>query len=92
MPLDRARADDEPRADLRVGVPAAGQPRDLRLLRGQLVERLRAAPAHRLAGGQQLALRALGEGLHPDLGEDRMRGGSCSRASTRRPWRRSHSP
>jgi hypothetical protein len=34
--LDRARADERPRADLRVRQPFAGQPRDLGLLGGQL--------------------------------------------------------
>jgi hypothetical protein len=32
--LDRARADEQPGADLRVGQTVAGQPRDLRLLGG----------------------------------------------------------
>src|SRR5262249_40600524 len=35
MVLDRAGTDEQPGADLRVGQPLAGQPRDLGLLRGQ---------------------------------------------------------
>src|SRR5215472_18931099 len=61
VPFHRARAEEQLGADLRVGLPAGGQARDLRLLRGQLVERLDRALAHRLAGGQQLAAGTLGE-------------------------------
>ena len=39
--LDRARADEQLGADLRVGVPVAGQPRDLDLLGRQRVARVR---------------------------------------------------
>src|SRR6516165_10017673 len=35
--LDGARADEQPGADFRVRQPVAGQPRDLGLLRGQLL-------------------------------------------------------
>ena len=35
--LDRAGADEQPGADLRVGQPLAGQPGDLGLLGGQLI-------------------------------------------------------
>ena len=57
------------RADLRVRQAVAGEPGDLRLLRGQLVARLGAALADRLAGGEQLAAGALGERLDAHLGE-----------------------
>ena len=50
--LDGARADEQLSADLRVGVPDGGEPRDLRLLCGELVERLDRAFAHRLASGR----------------------------------------
>ena len=73
VPLHGARAEEQPRADLRVRQPVAGQPRDLPLLRGQLVARLDPALAHLLAGGQQLATGALGERLHPHLGEHPVR-------------------
>ena len=39
--LDGARADEQPRADLRVREPVAREPRDLGLLRGQLAARSR---------------------------------------------------
>src|SRR3954447_4069855 len=45
MPLDRAGAEEQLGADLRVGEPVAGQARDLILLRGELVAHLRAARA-----------------------------------------------
>ena len=54
--------------------PSAAALRDLQLLRGQVVERLDRALAHRLPGGEQLATRALGEDLHADLGQQRVRG------------------
>src|SRR5260221_13870492 len=67
--LDRARADEQPGADLRVGQPLPGQPRDLSLLGGQRMTGLagwragglRGALADGLAGGPQLAAGALGE-------------------------------
>src|SRR5580700_3550758 len=59
--LGRARADEQPRADLRVGQPIPGQPRDLGLLGGQLHDGLGNALAGGLAGGCQLAPGPLGE-------------------------------
>src|SRR5258708_3436209 len=62
--LDRARADEQPRADLRVGEPFVGQPRHLGLLGGQRIttglvgtraDGLPDAPADGLAGGHHLA-------------------------------------
>ena len=64
VPLDRAGADEELRGDLGVRPAVGRQPRDLRLLGRQLVAGLDAALADRLAGGHQLAPRALGESLH----------------------------
>ncbi len=93
VPLDGAGAEEQPRSDLRVGEPFVGELGDLPLLGGQLVARLDPALAHRSAGGQQLNPGALGEPLRPHLGEHaRCAARSCSRASIRRPWRRSHSP
>jgi hypothetical protein len=43
--LDRARADEQLGADLRVGVPVAGQPRNLDLLRRQGVAPFGGDPA-----------------------------------------------
>ncbi len=71
--LDRARADEQPRADLRVGEPFVGQPRHLGLLGGQRIttglvgtraDGLPDALADGLAGGHQLAAGPLGERLH----------------------------
>src|SRR6266571_2913754 len=65
--LDGARADEQPGADLRVRQPVAGQPRDLGLLRGQLLVHGHGGPlAGGLTGGPQLALGPLGECLHAD--------------------------
>ena len=49
--------------------PSRGEAGDLRLLRREDVARLVGAPAHRLAGGQQLAAGALGERLGPEAAE-----------------------
>ena len=62
--LNRARADEQPGTDLRVGQPVPGQPRDLGLLRGQLDGGLHGASARGLAGGQQLAAGPRSERLH----------------------------
>jgi hypothetical protein len=59
--LDRARADEQPGADFRVGQPIQGQPRDLGLLGGQLYGALDGALAGGLAGGGQLAPGPLGK-------------------------------
>ena len=72
--LDGARADEQPRADLRVREPVAREPRDLRLLRGQLAARLDAALAGRLARGQQLARGPIRERLARPSREQLVRG------------------
>jgi hypothetical protein len=59
--LDGARADEQQSGYLRVRAPLGREPGDLRLLRGELVDRLDGTFAHRLAGGRKLALSALGE-------------------------------
>src|SRR5215204_2562082 len=69
VPLDRARAEEEPCPDLGVRQAVASQPSDLPLLLGQVVARLDAALAHRLARRLQLAAGALRERLHADRGE-----------------------
>ena len=69
MPLDRARAEEEPAADLGVREPVAGEPGDLPLLGRQLVARLGRPLADLLAGRRQLAPSALGEGFHADRDE-----------------------
>src|SRR2546421_12863477 len=55
VPFDRARAEEELRADLLICLRVRGEPRDLLLLRGELAACLVAASAHFLAGGEQLA-------------------------------------
>src|SRR5215831_19070901 len=69
MPLHRARAEEKPRSDLRVGEPVARELGDLALLGGQVVPRLDRPPAHPLAGRHQLYSGALGERLRPDRRE-----------------------
>src|SRR4029077_5473846 len=66
VPFDRARADEQLRADLRVRKALAGEPGDLLLLRRQLPARPGAALPRLLARRQQLAAGALGERLHAD--------------------------
>src|SRR5215218_1200 len=67
--LDRPRADEELRADLRVGASIAGQSRHLDLLRRERVARLRGHTTDGLAGGEQLAAGAFGERAGPHLAE-----------------------
>ena len=69
MPLHGARAEKQPRADVRVREPVAGHSRDLPLLRGQIVPRLDRSLADLLARRLKLVLRALGERFHPDREE-----------------------
>src|SRR6185312_3457762 len=69
MPLDRPGTDEELGADLRIRLAIAGQPRDKRLLRGELIRVLVGAPAHLLARRDQLAAGTLGERLHADRGK-----------------------
>ena len=68
MPLDRAGAEVELRADLRIRPAVAGESCDVLLLRRELIARLVEALAHLRAGGQQLVPRAFGErvGVHGD--------------------------
>jgi hypothetical protein len=63
--LDRAGADEQPGADLRIREAVAGQPGDHRLLGGQLAAGVDGAGAGGLAGGQQLAPGPLSERLDP---------------------------
>src|SRR5439155_12994186 len=61
--LDGACADEQPGCDLSVGLPLRREARDLRLLRGELVERVHGSFAGPLTGRQQLAFGAAGERL-----------------------------
>src|ERR1700684_654820 len=47
--FDRAGADEQPGADLGIGEPVAGEPRDMRLLGGELIAGLRRPLARGLA-------------------------------------------
>jgi hypothetical protein len=72
--LDRARADEQLGADLRVGVPLARESSDLRLLGGEQVTGVGDAWTGGLAGGEQLATGALGERLGAEPAETVMSG------------------
>src|SRR3954452_19201030 len=61
MPLDGARAEEEPRPDLRIRQALTSQARDLSLLRGQVVARLDRTLAHLLASRVKLSACAIGE-------------------------------
>src|SRR5258708_20682992 len=61
VPLDSSRAEEELRADVLIGLPARGEPRDLILLRGELATCLVTPFAYLLAGGEQLAAGAFCE-------------------------------
>jgi hypothetical protein len=61
MPLDGARADEQPACDLGVGQAFAHQPDDLGFLGGELGAGFDVAFAGGLPGGSQLTGGALGE-------------------------------
>jgi hypothetical protein len=65
MPLNRARAEEQPRGDLRVRQPITGQLGDLPLLRGQIVARLNRTSANDLTRRQKLTPGAFGERQGP---------------------------
>src|SRR4051794_24688686 len=69
MPLDGARAQEQPRTDLRIRQALERQARDLPLLRSQIVARLDRPLAHCLPRREQLTRGSLGESLHPDRRE-----------------------
>src|SRR4051812_39624356 len=73
MPLDRARAQEEPAGDLGIRVALSRQLRDLDLLRCQLVAGLRSAFAHRRAGRFELSAGTLRERAHADRRQHAMR-------------------
>ena len=89
--LDRARADEQPRTDLGIREPVAGELCDLQLWSGELIARLRVRarmsrpwPAARDGHAPQT--------LGPIEANISWAVRNCSRASTRRCSRRSHSP
>src|SRR5258708_32251805 len=69
VPLDRAMAEEELRADLLVRQTLARQLRDLALLRRQIIPSLRSSLADFLARGQQLVAGSVSERLHPQRRE-----------------------
>src|SRR5215217_3114011 len=64
MPLDGAGAKEEPGRDLGIGEAVSGEPRDLRLLGCEHIAGFGRPSAPLLAGGQPLAVGALGERPH----------------------------
>jgi hypothetical protein len=74
VPLDRARADEQEGADLRVRVAVGRQLRDLGFLRGEFVAGLDTALADGLTGRRQLAPGALGERIGSDRRQYLVRG------------------
>src|SRR5919204_3665454 len=67
--LDGARADEQLGADLWVGEPFASEPRDLFLLRRELIAGVVSALARLLARSQELVARAFGEPFRAHRGE-----------------------
>src|SRR4029453_9246570 len=64
--LDRLGAQKKPRGDVPVGQAGGDEPRNLELLRGQLVEGRRVAPTRTLPGRPELRPCTIG----PELGAD----------------------
>jgi hypothetical protein len=92
VPFDGPGAEEQPGADLGVGEAVPSEPGDLPPLARELLARHDHAPAHLLAGREKLAAGALGEASIPTAASISCAVRSWSRASTRRPSRRSHSP
>src|SRR5271157_5360115 len=69
VPFDCAGAEEQMGTDFRIRQPVTCEPRDLYLLRGELLDRLGRAPAYSLTRGQQLATAALSERLHTHCDE-----------------------
>ena len=92
VPLDRARAEEELGADLGIREPVAGEPGDLLLLRSELsrVSALRLRIFSPVAISSRRARSA--NASIPIATNMSWAIRSCSRASPRRPSRRSHSP
>src|SRR5690348_16709538 len=65
MPLDRARTEEQPGADLRVRQAVSGEARDVELLRCQLVGRLSVAAQRFPAEHGEFTSSAFGKGVGP---------------------------
>src|SRR5260370_25210119 len=74
MPFDGPGAEEYLGPDLHVGAAVAGEPGDVRLLGGELADRLDRPLAHRVAGGQQLTPGPFGERLDAHRGEQAVGG------------------
>src|SRR5258707_13887068 len=70
VPFDRARAEEELRADLLICLRVRSEPRDLLLLRGELAACLVARFAHVLGGCEQLAAGARRECIGAETAEE----------------------
>jgi hypothetical protein len=88
--LHGARAEEDPRSDLRVLPPITGQPRDLPFLGGAIITCLDRALARGLAR-RCSSQRALGERLHPDRVEQLVGRAQLLARVARRLSRRNHS-
>src|SRR4051812_42501212 len=73
MPLDGAGTEEELGADLRIRPAGERQPRDVLLLRCELIAGVVSALADRLTGREQLVSRALGKPFSADRLEHVMR-------------------
>jgi hypothetical protein len=89
--LHGARAEEDPRSDLRVLPPITGQPRDLPFVGGAIItcldRPLARGPARRL----QFSAGGLGERLHPDRVEQLVGRAQLLARVARRLSRRNHS-
>src|SRR3954447_11866104 len=74
MPFDGPGAEEQLGSDLDIASTVDGEPGDVRLLRGELVDRLDRPLAHPVTGGQQLTPGPLGETLDAHRGEQAMGG------------------
>ena len=92
MPLDGAGADEELGADLRVRPAGDGEPRDVLLLRRELVARVVPPLADGLAGREQFVARALAEPVRADRAEQLVRRAQLLARVDAAAVRRSHSP
>ncbi len=92
VPLDGARTEEQLGADLRVGQAVAGEPRDLLLLRCESSRGSRRRPRGFAPAATSSPRARSANASIPISANISSAARSRSRASRRRPWRRSHSP
>jgi len=68
--FDGARADEELRSDLAVGVSLASQPGNLLFLWRELIKRVYRPLSSTLTGRLQLDARTFGKRFHPEVAEE----------------------